>query len=104
MQFFKRFIDAMRACPLTLEVLETEHEQWGEEASRTLGGSDFEARPWLQGMTLLLVGGVQYLAMRSRKIRIFGGLNIQSDAGWNELKASVRALAHTLMPHDRPRN
>lgn len=113
-QFFERFIDALRARPLTLEImvaelterneltaiLETEREQWGEEASRTLGGADFEARPWLQGMTLLLVGGVQYLAMRSRKIRIFGGVNIQSDAGWNDLKASVRALAHTLMPHN----
>lgn len=111
-RFFEHFIDELRARPLTLEImvaemterneltaiLETEREQWGEEAARTLGGPELQARPWMQGLTLLLVGGVQYLTLRSRKIRIFGGVNIQSDAGWHALKASVRAMAHALLP------
>ena len=29
-------------------------------------------RPELQGIALLLIAGVQYLLLRSRKIRIFG--------------------------------
>ena len=47
-------------------------------------------------MTLLLVAGVQYLLVRSRKIRVFGGLDLGSDADWVMLKASVRAMAQTV--------
>lgn len=109
-RFFEHFIDSLRARPLTLEVLaaevaerneltailEADREAWGEEAARLLGGKEFEARPELQGVSLLLIAGVQYLLLRSRKIRIFGGLNIQSDAGWDTLKASARAMALAL--------
>ena len=110
-RFFEHFIDALRARPLTLEILaaevvernaltailESEREHWGEEASRLLGGKLFAERPELQGLTLLLIAGVQYLLVRSRKIRIFGGLDIQQDAGWAELKASIRKTAAILM-------
>ena len=106
-RFLEHFIDGLRARPLTLEILaaevaerneltailEAEREAWGSEAARLLGGKEFEARPELQGVTLLLIAGVQYLLLRSRKIRIFGGLNIQSDAGWDTLKASARVMA-----------
>jgi AcrR family transcriptional regulator len=109
-RFIEHFIDGLRARPLTLEILaaeiaerneltailETEREAWGEQASRILGGQEFERRPELQGLTLLLVAGVQYLLVRSRSIRIFGGIDIRSDAGWRALKASVRAMAQGL--------
>jgi hypothetical protein len=36
--------------------------------------------------------------VRSRSIRIFGGIDIRSDAGWRALKASVRQLAANLLP------
>ena len=58
-----------------------------------LGGAELAARPHLQGITLLLVAGVQYLLLRSRRIRLFGGIDLQSDAGWARLKQSIRALA-----------
>ena len=110
-RFFEHFIDGLRARPLTLEVLasevmerneltailETEREQWGEQAARTLAGPQWETLPHLRGVTLLLIAGVQYLLLRSRKIRIFGGLNLQSDEGWAELKASVRQLAKQML-------
>ena len=106
-RFFEHFVDGLRARPLTLEilasevaehneltaVLEAEREAWGEQAARLLGGKEFDARPELRGMALLLIAGVQYLLLRSRKTRIFGGLNIQSDVGWDMLKASTRAMA-----------
>lgn len=106
-RFFEHFIDALRQRPLTVEILaaeivernaltailETERETWGGEASRVLGGKEFARRPELRGLTLLLVAGVQYLLVRSRTIRIFGGLDITSDAGWAELKKAVRAMA-----------
>ena len=111
-RFFEHFVDELRARPLTVEILaaelahrneltailEAEREAWGHEASRVLGGPDFAARPFLNGLTLLLVAGVQYLVLRSRRIRVFGGVDLQSDAGWVELKASINTLAQTLFP------
>jgi AcrR family transcriptional regulator len=114
-RFFAHFIDELRARPLTVEILaaelthrneltailEAERETWGNEASRVLGGPELAGRPFLNGVTLLLVAGVQYLVLRSRRIRVFGGVHLQSDAGWAELKASITELAHTLFPPSR---
>lgn len=110
--FMARFIDALRARPLTLEILaaeiverneltailETEREQWGVEVERLLGGAELRERPEVRGITLLLIAGVQYLLVRSRKIRIFGGVDLRTDAGWQALKDSVRAMAHAMLP------
>ena len=110
--FIEHFIDALRARPLTIEILaaeilqrnelsailETEREQWGEQASVLLAsGPEFEARPEMHGLTILLIAGVQYLLVRARTIRIFGGIDIREDAGWNVLKQSARALGQTLL-------
>ena len=114
--FFERFIDALRARPLTVEILaaeiverneltailETEREQWGHEVESLFGGAEFRARPELRGTTLLLVAGVQYLLVRARTIRVFGGIDLHSDAGWSALKHSLRALAQTLLAGDAP--
>jgi hypothetical protein len=54
----------------------------------------------LHGLTILLIAGVQYLLVRSRTIRIFGGIDVRTDAGWNVLKQSARALAQTLLGGD----
>lgn len=110
--FFERFVDALRARPITVEllaaevmersaltaILEAEREKWGAEVERLLGGSAFERRPELHGVTMLLVAGVQYLLVRARRIRVFGGIDIASDAGWAALKASIRTLARSLFP------
>jgi AcrR family transcriptional regulator len=110
-RFFEHFIDGLRVRPLTVEImaaelserneltaiLETEREEWGAQAARLLGGAAWTERPELRGVTLLLVAGVQYLLVRSRKIRIFGGLDIRSDHDWAALKAALRQLAGTLL-------
>ena len=109
--FFGRFIDALRARPLTLEILaaemverneltailETEREAWGEQVGALLGGDEFQRAPHLRGITLLLVAGVMYLLVRARKIRIFGGIDLRSDAGWAALKASLAGMARDLL-------
>ncbi|MCW5636625.1 MAG: TetR/AcrR family transcriptional regulator [Rubrivivax sp.] len=114
--FLADFIDELRARPLTLAVLaaeleerneltailEAEREEWGAEATRVLGGGAFAASPHLRGITLLVVAGVQYLALRARRIRLFGGVDIQSEAGWLELKASIGALAGRIVPPTLP--
>jgi AcrR family transcriptional regulator len=109
-RFFEHFIDGLRARPLTLEILaaevlernaltailEAEREAWGAQAAALLAGPALGARPELRTLTLLLVAGVQYLLLRSRRIRIFGGLEIQTDAGWDEIKRGLRAVAQGL--------
>jgi AcrR family transcriptional regulator len=108
--FFERFIGALRARPLTLEILaaeivernaltailESEREAWGAQVEAQFGGDEYERRPWLRGSTLLLVAGVQYLLVRARKIRVFGGLDLASDEGWARLEGDLRALARQL--------
>jgi AcrR family transcriptional regulator len=115
-RFFAHFIDELRARPLTLEVmaaeigerneltaiLESEREEWGREASRVLGGDAFATTPHAQAVTLLLVAGVQYLLVRARRIRIFGGLDIQHDEGWAAIKSSIAALALQMFPPAPP--
>jgi AcrR family transcriptional regulator len=114
--FFDRFIDALRERPLTLEILaaeiverneltailEAEREQWGFQAEALFGGAEFERMPQLRGITLLLVAGVQYLLVRSRKVPIFSGIDLQSDAGWAALKASVAGMAQPMLGNVPP--
>lgn len=110
--FFEHFIDALRARPLTLEILaaevvqrneltailEAEREAWGFEAQRVLGGLEVTGQPWLQDVTTLLVAGVQYLLVRGRHVRIWGGRDLQSDATWAQFKQSVRTLVSRALP------
>lgn len=114
--FFDRFIDALRARPLTVEILaaeiverndltailETEREQWGEQVETLFGREAFSSRPELRGITLMLVAGVQYLLVRARTIRVFGGIDLHTDAGWAMLKASIRASASQLFAEHSP--
>jgi len=108
-RFFEHFIDGLRARPLTLEILaaevlqrneltailEAEREAWGEQAERLLAGPQLARQPAVRTLTLLLIAGIQYLLIRARRIRVFGGLDLRSDAGWDELKRSIR---HTVGP------
>ncbi len=115
-RFFEHFVAGLRARPLTLEImaaevqernaltaiLETEREQWGEQVARLLGGDQAQAAAWLNGVSLLLVAGVQYLLLRSRSIRIFGGVELRTDEGWAMLMRSVRALAEQTLAAPAP--
>ncbi len=127
-RFLEHFIDSLRARPLTIEILaaeiaerselsailEAEREAWGGKAARLLAGDPrFDRRPELRELTILLIAGVQYLLVRSRSIRIFGGIEIRSDAGWAGLKAAARKMAQALLgdeavaapaPRARPNN
>jgi AcrR family transcriptional regulator len=108
--FFEHFVDSLRSRPLTLEILaaelvhrneltallEAEREAWGFEAQRVLGGPEADA-PWLQDVITLLIAGVQFLLVRARHIRLWGGRDLHSDATWTHLKQSVRTLAQQVM-------
>jgi AcrR family transcriptional regulator len=109
--FMNRFVDALRQRPLTVEILasevaqrneltiilETEREQWGQGVGELLGGQELVHRPELKNITLVLIAGVQYLLVRGRTIRVFGGVDIGSDEGWQELKQSIELMAQRLL-------
>ena len=115
-RFFDHFIDELRRRPLTLEVLaaevqqrnelteilEAEREAWGDEATRVLGGAEFVQRPHLAVVTVLLVAGVQHLLLRGRQLRVFGGIDLHSDAGWAQIKAALAELARQLFTEAAP--
>jgi AcrR family transcriptional regulator len=108
--FFERFIDALRRRPLTVEILaaeivqrneltailEAEREQWGEQVEAAFGGPEWARQPHLRGTTLLLVAGLQYLLVRARTVRVFGGIDLHSDAGWAQLKAALAGLGRQM--------
>jgi AcrR family transcriptional regulator len=112
--FFDRFIDGLRRRPLTLEimaaetvernaltaVLEAEREAWGDEVMRVLGSAELTQRAGLRTTTLVLVAGVQYLLLRARKMRVFGGLDLRSDTDWAEVKRALRQTASRLFDGD----
>ena len=90
----------LRVVPTGGDQFKAEREQWGAQAEALFGGDDLRRLPHLRGLTLMLVAGVQYLLVRARKIRIFGGIDLSSDAGWSVLKASLRSMAQQLLAGD----
>ncbi len=115
--FFNHFIDELRKRPLTLEllaqelserneltiILENERERWGAEVAHVLGGGADDRDVDARSITLLLIAGVQYLLMRSRTIRTFGGVDVRSDAGWDQLKIGIRSMATAMFDDSPPR-
>ena len=110
--FFDRFIDSLRSRPLTVEILaseiaapgelsrilDVEREAWGEQVVQLLGGPEFNSRPHLRALTLLLVVGIQMLLVRARHTAHFSGIDVQSDAGWALLKAALRTTSLDVLP------
>ena len=46
----------------------------------------------LRAAAAVLTGGLCYLALRRRKIRWYGGLDLRSDAGWREIAGAIAAM------------
>jgi AcrR family transcriptional regulator len=111
-RFWSHFIAELRRRPLTLEILaaevserneltailEAEREAWGDEAARVLGGDEMARAPHLAAITVVVVAGLQYLMLRGRRLRVFGGFDLQSDAGWQAIDAALGELARRLLP------
>ena len=104
--FFERFVQSLRARPLTIEILAFEgvahneltrvldavREEWGQRVGAALGADAKDAET-LTAMAVLLVAAAQYLLVRSRRTRIFGGIDITNDARWKRFTAAVGAVA-----------
>ena len=74
-----------------------------EEARETLGlrlmaelFADVEDKTVLRTFSALLSAGVTYLALRQRKIRWYAGLDLQSEAAWDDLASAVERMTRGL--------
>ena len=108
-EVFRRYADAIRSRPLTLEILSWEtiernaltialedvRESVGQQLGEFLARSSPPPGDW-QAIINLFSGGIHYLAMRGRKITRYGGINIAEDDGWDRLIDSIRFLISNL--------
>ena len=101
-----RYADALLARPVVLELMVWELVERNdltvimEEARETMGlklmADVFPDAPdptRLAAMSAVLTAGITYLALRRRKIRMFGGLDLKSDEGWAAIQSAVSVMA-----------
>ena len=113
-QLLGRFIDALRQRPLTIEilawetvvrneltaVLETVREDWGRELEARLRqhhpGITFD----VPALMIVFTASIQYLLVRARTIRIYGGIELRSDVGWARLHHAMSAALEAVLNLD----
>lgn len=106
-QIFENYVDAIRRRPLTLEILAWEmverneltahleaiREDLGQELTALIKTDEPVEPELFNAMTALMSASINYLAARSRNIRIYNGINLQEDSGWQQIKQALRHMA-----------
>ncbi len=103
--FFKSLLLCLRRRPQTLDILAWETLE-RNELSRRL--EDVRVRTALEyfenlhgeipedidlsAIVALLAGAVFFLSVQSRNMRTFGGIDLQSDAGWKRIEQAIELL------------
>jgi AcrR family transcriptional regulator len=99
------YVAQLRARPLTQEILAWELSERNEvtarlEEVRERRGLELMmvlARDLAPGVDLaavasILAGGVHYLLLRARRIRVFNGIDLRTEEGWSRLEAAARTM------------
>src|SRR5512134_397940 len=107
----RNFARAIRMRPVTLEirawetiernelakVLEKVREYFSKNLSRVfLAGHDVTDRE-LVTIVSLLTAGINYLAVRSRKVGRYGDVNIRSEEGWHRLETAILTICQRCL-------
>lgn len=114
--FIDKIIDALRARPLTQEILAMEIngpnvltdilnvtlEQWGQEVRQHLAQGYSGDSDRLNIIMTTLFAGIQYFMLRARNTSLFGGIAIREDEGWQSIKQSLNWLCERIV--DEPTN
>lgn len=96
-------LDALLARPQTLEILAWEavqqnaltetlaeiRERWAQAIIARALSDAGSGRADLTALGSLLVAGIQYLMIRSRHSRHYGGIDLHSAAGWQRIRSAV---------------
>jgi AcrR family transcriptional regulator len=99
------YVKELRTRPLTQEILAWELHQRNEvtirleEVRERRGLSllkalahDLPPEVDLAAVSAFLAGGVHYLLLRARQIRVFNGIDLRTDEGWARLESAARAM------------
>jgi len=103
--FFKSLLICLRRRPQTLDILAWETLERNELSKRL---EDVRVRTALEyfenlhgeipedidlsAVVALLAGAVLFLSVHSRTMRTFGGIDLQSDAGWRRIEQAIELL------------
>lgn len=108
-EVFRRYSKAIRSRPLTLEILSWEtidrnaltialeevRESMGLELMAFLAEMNPPQADW-QAIANIFSSAIHYLAIRSRKVTVFSGMDIAGEEGWNRLIDSIHVLVSNL--------
>lgn len=100
---FRNYVAALRKRPITLEllawecvrrspltaVLEEVRERRSEEVFREIASAGFPLTDASAALASLLAGGLNYLCVRSRHIKVFGGIELDDDNAWDALFSGI---------------
>lgn len=118
-RFLGNFIVALRARPLTAEILAMEigtpnalshtldqvRQAWGEQVAKRLARPGQADMRQLDTVVSVVLAGIQYLVIRARNTARFSGIAIDGDAGWQQIRSDLHWLcAHLLPSVDSPEN
>ena len=112
-EVFRRYAHALRARPLTLEILSWEtvdrnaltlaledvRESTGLELMSFLSENNPPSADWL-AIANIFSSAIHYLAIRGRKIKSFTGMDISTDESWDRLINGMQFLVSNVDGHD----
>lgn len=108
-------LDALRKRPQTIEILAWEavqqnpltdtladiRERWSREVIARMLPDSVKDEADVLALASLLVAGFQYLLIRSRNTKLYGGLALQTEDGWRRIRNAVfRAFRVPIQPQD----
>jgi len=109
-EILRRHAKALRSRPLTLEILAREcvergpltsmleevRERRSSEMYAEMAAAGYVVGPVEASVAGLFAAAINYLAMRSRFIKVFGGVDLGSDEGWEAIIESVEVVFRAL--------
>lgn len=82
--------------PLTV-ALERVREERTKELQRAVAEAGLPTNDTLLAMSNLLAASINYLAVRGREVRVFGGLGIQSEKDWAAIAQTIDRAIRALV-------
>lgn len=101
-------LEALRRRPQTIEILAWEavednaltrtladiRENWGLRVIREVFPDAVDHPDDVLALANVLVAGFQYLMIRSRRSTYFGGVQLDTEAGWERIRQAIRLACH----------
>ncbi len=115
-RLIERFIDALRERPLTIEilawetvvrneltaVLESVREDWGRDLEARLRRHYPNVTADVSALMIIFTASIQYLFVRARTIRIYGGIELYGEHGWARLRHAMSEALEAMLSASSP--